>query len=113
VTNEGFILYGNPFAQEAVALNLALLANGAPLLDFHERANLGVVSDPATIEINEILKRNVLSENDIGCDFTIHRVNILKTAQFLLAAFPFEPKRIHFTRATLLALTAPPVRLGF
>ena len=52
-------------ANEGVGLDLAVLADLDPLLDFYKGANASMVTDKATIQINGFYDDDVLSENDI------------------------------------------------
>src|SRR5581483_3054537 len=53
VADEHVVANRHAFANECVARNLAALAHGRVLLDFHERADLGLVSDLTTVEVDE------------------------------------------------------------
>jgi hypothetical protein len=55
-----------------VALDLAVPTDDDVLLDLHEGANLGVVSDPAAVEIDEIVELHVLAEFNVGGYFSVH-----------------------------------------
>jgi hypothetical protein len=71
VTDEGLILDHDPLAEEAVALDLAVFADGAPFLDLDEGADLGVVPDPAAVEVDEVGEKDVGTEDDAGGDFLV------------------------------------------
>src|SRR5215472_589970 len=56
MSDEDVVFDGHAFADEGMARNLAILPNGRVLLNFDERANLGVLSNFAAVKINEFGK---------------------------------------------------------
>jgi hypothetical protein len=61
VPYEHIVFDGNPLANKAVTLDLAVLTDDAALLDLHERPYLGVVADAAAIEVDEVRSIDVLA----------------------------------------------------
>ena len=68
VPNEDVVFDRDPFADEGVAGDLAALADAGVLLDLDKGADLRLVSDFASIEIDELGEPNVLPELDIRRD---------------------------------------------
>src|SRR5258708_6190446 len=52
--NKYFVFDVDSLTNKRVRLYFALLADGHPALDFHERANLRFITDSAAINVNEI-----------------------------------------------------------
>jgi hypothetical protein len=53
VPDENFVLDGHSFADEGVTGNLAPIAHTSPFLNFHECADLYVISDDTPVEIGK------------------------------------------------------------
>jgi hypothetical protein len=54
VSDEYIILYRDAFADEGVRRDLAPLTDHSAFLDFDERADLGIRTNTASIEVHEI-----------------------------------------------------------
>ena len=65
MTDKNVVLYNNAFTDKRVAGNLAALAHGCILLDFDERADLRLVSNFATIEINKFRETDIFTQLDV------------------------------------------------
>jgi hypothetical protein len=53
VTDEHVVLDRNPFANKRVAGDLAVPTNFGVLLNFHKRADFGVIADFAAVQIDK------------------------------------------------------------
>ena len=69
MADEYLVFDGYALADESVALDLAVIADGGVFLYLDEGADLGAVADGAAIEIDEIVKLDVFSKDDVWCDF--------------------------------------------
>ena len=69
MADEDLVLDGDALADKGVALDLAVSADEGVFLYFDEGTDLGPVTDRAAVEVDEFVQLNVLSEDDVRCDF--------------------------------------------
>jgi hypothetical protein len=77
VSDEHIVLDGHAFADERVALDLAVPADAGVLLHFHECPDLRIVADRTAVKVDELGQTDILAElhvigyAEIGHTFTI------------------------------------------
>ena len=78
MTHEDFVLDRDAFADEGMAGDFAAGADDRVLLNLHKRADATLVADPAAVEINETMDRDVFSQPNVGRDpQSVHRIHSL------------------------------------
>jgi len=75
----------NAFANERVARNLTISADPHTLLYFDKGSNLTVISDFATIKVDEIVDLNAFSQRNIRRDFLRSHSRSVRRALLLLS----------------------------
>src|SRR5688572_32684787 len=70
VSDEYIIFDRDSFADKAVRRDFAALTDDRPLLDFDERADLGLTTNPAAIQVHEIGAKDddTFTESNAGRD---------------------------------------------
>src|SRR6516165_325039 len=68
VPNEDVVFDGDPLAHEGVARDLASLADGRVLLNFDKGSDFCLVSNFATVEVDELRELYIRPEFDRGCN---------------------------------------------
>jgi len=61
VADKDLVLYGHALADEGVALDLAVPADGGVFLDFDEGAYLGAVADGAAVKVDEFVELDIVA----------------------------------------------------
>lgn len=56
------------FAEKAVALDFAALADTYPTLHFHKGSKLGFIADGAAVEVYKVTDDDILSKDDVRGD---------------------------------------------
>jgi hypothetical protein len=65
VAHEDVVFDGDPFADEGMAGNLAVLPDGSVLLDLYEGPDLGIIPDGTAIEVDEFGELDIFSQFDV------------------------------------------------
>jgi len=81
----------DPFTDEAMARDLAVMADCRTLLDFHERADLRSVADNASIQVNQFGMENLhaFPQHYVFCDHC-DPLSSVASWQNLLACLPAD-----------------------
>src|SRR5712691_527896 len=68
MTDKDLVLDGHAFADEGVTRDLDVASDFSIPLDFHKRADLCIVADVATVEVDESMNLNIHAQLDVRCD---------------------------------------------